>query len=182
VSPPTSRTAKDSDGTLPDRIAAPAAATGPPVRVQQATASDRPALAQMVSRCSEQTLVRRFHSYLRRIPEPYLTEALSGSPGHFALIARAGEKDVVALASCVAAGPGSAEVAVLVEDSWQRLGVGLLLLGQLVAYADQSGLPTLNASMLASQAWVLPVLGGYGTCEAWLRDGVLEVTVHRKRQ
>lgn len=30
----------------------------------------------------------------------------------------------------------------------------------------------LKAWVLASQAWVLRVLGGYGTCEAWLRDGV----------
>jgi hypothetical protein len=33
--------------------------------------------------------------------------------------------------------------------------------------------------VLASQAWMLPVLGGYGTCEAWLRDGVFEVTMYR---
>jgi GNAT superfamily N-acetyltransferase len=136
----------------------------------------------MVSRCSEQTLARRFHSYVRGIPEPYLTEALTGSPGHFALIAQAGETDVVALASCVAADRGSAEVGVLVEDSWQRLGVGARLLGLLIAHADQNGLPRLRAWVIADQAWVLPVLGGYGTCEAWMRDGVFEVTVHRKGQ
>jgi N-acetylglutamate synthase-like GNAT family acetyltransferase len=181
VSPPTSRTGKDSDGTLPNRIAVLAGAPVPPVPIRQAATSDRPALAKMVARCSEQTLVRRFQSSQPSIPEPYLTEALAGSPGHFALIAQAGET-VVALASCVAAERGSAEIAVLVEDSWQRLGVGTLLLGQLIAHADQNGLPKLKASMLASQTWILPVLGGYGTCEAWLRDGAYEVTVHRTRQ
>jgi N-acetylglutamate synthase-like GNAT family acetyltransferase len=181
VSPPTSRTGKDNDATLPDRITALAAAQGPPVHIRQGATSDRPALSQMVARCSEQTLLRRFHNHMRRIPEPYLTEALAGSPGHFALIAQAGETDV-ALASCVAADRGSAEVVVLVDDSWQRRGVGTLLLGQLVARADQSGIPRLKASVLASQAWMASVLGGHGTCEAWLRDGVYEVTVHRKRR
>ncbi len=82
----------------------------------------------------------------------------------------------MALASCVVADCGSAELAVLVEDSWQRLGVGARLL---VAHADQTGLARLKACVEASQAWMLPVLGGYGTCEAWLRHGVFEVTVHR---
>jgi N-acetylglutamate synthase-like GNAT family acetyltransferase len=179
VSPPASRTGKDSDATLPDRIAALAAAPDPLVRIRPAAPSDRPALVQMAARCSEQTLARRFHNYLPSIPEPYLTEALTGSPGHFALVAQTGETDV-ALASCVAADRASAEVAVLVEDSWQHMGVGTRLLSLLVAHADQSGLPRLRASVLASQAWVLRILGGYGTCEARLRDGVFEVTVHRK--
>jgi N-acetylglutamate synthase-like GNAT family acetyltransferase len=153
---------------------------GPPVRIRQAAASDRPALAQMVARCSEQTMVRRFHNNVRRIPEPYLTEALARSPGHFALLAQAGETDV-ALASCVAVDGASAEVAVLVEDSWQRQGVGTQLLGLLVAHADHLGIARLRACMLSSQAWALPILGGYGICEAWLRDGHFEVTVHRNR-
>ena len=56
-------------------------------------------------------------------------------------------------------------------------GAGVHLL---VARADQSGLDRLTACVLDSQAWLLPVLGRYGTCEAWLRQGVFEVTVHRE--
>jgi N-acetylglutamate synthase-like GNAT family acetyltransferase len=183
---PTSRVGKDSDAWLPDQVAAVAGGPGARVRIRQAAASDRPALTQMLARCSEQTRARRFHTYVHRFPEPYLTEALSGRPGHFALLAQAGEREV-ALASCVAADlgsadHGSAEVAVLVEDSWQRAGVGARLLSLLVAHADRCGLPRLKATVLASQSWMLPVLGGYGTCEAWLRGGVFEVTVHRKDQ
>jgi len=178
VSPITSPVGKDGDEWLPRRIAAPAATPGPPVIIRQAVASDRPALAEMLARCSDQTRARRFHKYVRCFPEPYLTEALAGCAAHFALLAQTGEA-VVALASCVATDRGSAELAVLVDDSWQRLGVGARLLSLLVAHADQSGLARLKAWVLASQAWVLPVLGGYGTCEAWLRHGVFEVTVHR---
>ncbi len=171
-------TGKDGDQWLPHRIAVPCAAPGLPVLIRQVAAGDRPALAEMLARCSDQTRAQRLHKYVHCFPEPYLTEALAGCAAHFALLAQAGQA-VVALASCVATGRGSAELAVLVEDSWQRLGVGVRLLSQLVAHADQSGLARLNAWVLASQAWVLPVLGGYGTCEAWLRHGVFEVTVHR---
>lgn len=93
---------------------------------------------------------------------------------HFALLAQTGEA-VVGLASCVPADPGAAELGVLVEDSWQRVGVGTRLLRLLVAHGDQGGLTRLKACVLASQAWMLPVLGSYGTCEAWLRRGVFEV-------
>ncbi len=93
----------------------------------------------MLARCSDQTRARRFHKYVHCFPEPYLTEALAGRAAHFALLAQAGQA-VVALASRVATDRGSAELAVLVEDSWQRLGVGARLLSQLVAHADQSGL------------------------------------------
>jgi N-acetylglutamate synthase-like GNAT family acetyltransferase len=179
VSPVSSRTGKDGDEWLPHRIGALAAAPGPPVHIRQATASDRPALAGMLARCSKQTRERRFHKYVCCFPEPYLTEAVGECAAHFALIAQVGEA-IVALASCVTADCGNAELAVLVEDPWQRLGVGARLLSLLVAHADQSGLERLKAWVLSSQAWLLPVLGHYGTCEAWLRHGVFEVTVHRE--
>jgi hypothetical protein len=86
---------------------------------------------------------------------------------------------VVALASCVTDELGSAELAVLIEDIWQRCGLGARLVKMLVAHADQNGIGKLKAAVHASQAWVLPVLGRYGTCEAWLRYDVFEVTVHR---
>ena len=173
-----SSTGKDGDQWLPHRIAATSAAPGPPVLIRQVAAGDRPALAEMLARCSDQTRQRRFHKYVSYFTDPYLTEALARGAAHFALLAQAGQA-VAGLASCVTTGRGSAELAVLVEDSWQRLGVGARLLSQLVAHADQSGQARLKAWVLASQAWVLPVLGGYGTCEAWLRHGVFEVTVHR---
>lgn len=173
-----SSTGKDGDQWLPHRVGAASSALGPPVLIRQVAAGDRPVLTEMLARCSDRTRERRFHRYVSYYPEPYLTEALAGCAAHFALLAQAGQA-VVALASCVASGRGSAELAVLVEDSWQRLGVGARLLSMLVTHADQSGLARLKAWVLASQAWVLPVLGGYGTCEAWLRHGVFEVTVHR---
>ena len=75
MSPRTSRAGKDSDAWLPDRIAALAGAPDAPVRIRPAAASDRPALAQMLARCSDLTRARRFHKYVRCFPEPYAASA-----------------------------------------------------------------------------------------------------------
>jgi GNAT superfamily N-acetyltransferase len=149
----------------------------PPVSVAAATcsvrrvaAADRPALERMLARCTGQTRYRRFHGPVKVFPERYLTEALSGSPLHFALVATvagdgAADGAVVALASCRAVDEGVAELGILVEDAWQRRGVGGHLLGELVAYAGRTGLRALQAQVLAEQPWIVGLLRRYGTCK-----------------
>jgi GNAT superfamily N-acetyltransferase len=132
----------------------------------------------MLSRCTGSTRSLRFLAPLRSFPEPYLTEALSGHPEHFALVA-ATPAAVVALASCRAVAGGTAELAVLVEDARQRQGIGARLLMRLIEHADRSGLPTLRATLLAEQEWIMRPLRAYGTSTAVMSKGVLEVTVLR---
>jgi N-acetylglutamate synthase-like GNAT family acetyltransferase len=149
------------------------------VAIRQATGDDRQALADMVARCSGLTRQRRFLAPLRSFPEPYLTEALAGRAEHFALIA-ATPSAVVALASCRAVGNETAELAVIVEDASQLQGIGTCLLRELISHADSSGLHTLRASVLAEQAWIVRVLGSYGTCTTSVSTGVIDVTVRRE--
>jgi GNAT superfamily N-acetyltransferase len=132
----------------------------------------------MLSRCTGSTRSLRFHAPLRSFPEPYLTEALSGHPQHFALVA-ATPAALVALASCRAVA-GGAELAVLVEDACQRQGIGARLLERLIEHADRSGVRTLRATLLAEQEWIVRPLRAYGTCTAAMSKGVLEVTVRRR--
>ena len=142
--------------------------------VRRAAAADRPALERMLARCTGQTRYRRFHGPVTAFPERYLTEALSGSPLHFALVAcldedaeRGGtvvEGTVVALASCRAVDEGVAELGILVEDDWQRRGLGGDLLGEIVAYAARTGLRALQAQVLAEQPWIVGLLRRHGTC------------------
>ena len=158
----------------------PAASATQPARIRPACAADRPALAEMLSRCTGSTRWRRFLAPLRSFPEPYLTEALSGHPEHFALVA-ATPAAVVALASCRTVAGGTAELAVLVEDARQRQGIGARLLKRLIEHADRSGLWTLRATLLAEQEWITRPLRAYGTCTTVMSKGVLEVTVRRIR-
>jgi GNAT superfamily N-acetyltransferase len=154
----------------------PAASARQPARIRPARTADRPALAEMLSRCTGSTRSLRFFAPLRSFPEPYLTEALSGHPGHFALVA-ATPAAVVALASCRTVAGGTAELAVLVEDARQRQGIGARLLRRLIEHADRSGIWTLRATVLAEQEWIVRPLRAYGTCAALMSKGVLEVTV-----
>jgi GNAT superfamily N-acetyltransferase len=158
------------------------------IRVRLARPDDREALAQMSDRCTLSTRYRRFHGPVKAIPERYLAEALSGSPFHYALVAflepasaahtRALSGRIVALASCRLVEEGAAELGILVEDAWQRQGLGTRLVGELVAHASHSGLSVLEAQLLAEQAWITSLLRPHGTCRlgsTW--NGVLNVTV-----
>jgi len=148
----------------------------------------------MFGRCTAETRYRRFHGPVRAIPERYLAEALSASPFHYALVACAAPVadpgtdparapapgadldagpapgwgtpagQIVALASSRLTGEGVAEVGILVEDAWQRHGLGTRLLDELVAHARDTGLRVLEAQFLAEQAWVAGLLRPHGTC------------------
>lgn len=155
--------------------------------VRRAAAADRPALERMLARCTGQTRYRRFHGPVTAFPERYLTEALSGSALHFALVAcldedaeRGGtvvEGTVVALASCRAVDEGVAELGILVEDDWQRRGLGGDLLGEIVAYAARTGLRALQAQVLAEQPWIVGLLRRHGTCTTAGAGPALHVTL-----
>jgi len=174
--------------------------------VRQAAAGDRPALERMLARCTGQTRYRRFHGPVTAFPERYLTEALSGSPLHFALVACLDEDaegdgtvvdgtvvdgtvvdgtvvdgTVVALASCRAVDEGVAELGILVEDDWQRRGLGGDLLGEIVAYAARTGLRALQAQVLAEQPWIVGLLRRHGTCRVAGAGPALHVTLSLPR-
>jgi GNAT superfamily N-acetyltransferase len=158
-------------------------------QVRRAAAGDRPALERMLARCTGETRYRRFHGYVNVFPERYLAEALSGSPLHFALVAYVAGVDgtvvdgmvvdgtVVALASCRAVFEGVAELGVLVEDAWQRRGVGARLVREILGYASQTGLRALQARVLGDQSWIVAVLRRYGPCEVVAARGTLTVTL-----
>ena len=164
--------------------------------MRRAAAGDRPALDRMLARCTGQTRYRRFHGPVNVFPERYLTEALSGSPLHFALVASAADVavpdggagdspaddgTVVALASCRATGEGVAELGILVEDQWQRHGVGAYLLAEIVAYARGTGLRALQAQVLADQPWIIGLLRRHGTCTVAGAGQALHVTLSLPR-
>jgi len=168
------------------------------IRVRRAATADHLALARMFERCTLETRYRRFHGPVKAIPERYLADALSGSPFHYALVAGPGPGPVavpaldpaavsspdtraggiVALASCRTVDEGAAELGLLIEDAWQRHGLGTRLLRDLIAHARRAGLRVVEAQVLAEQAWIASLLRPYGTCRvrsAW--GGVLNVTV-----
>jgi GNAT superfamily N-acetyltransferase len=194
-----------SEGTA-DRslLASPADDEVVQLSVRRAAASDRAALSSMFGRCTPSTRYRRFHGPVKSIPERYLADALSGSAFHYALVAwhdaagfpdgdpvtgqdpaagsgaspRASPGVAVALASCRVVEEGAAELGLLIEDAWQRHGLGTRLLRDLVAHASHAGVRVLQAQLLAEQAWIAGLLRPYGACRVHSAgNGVLNVTL-----
>jgi len=148
--------------------------------VRRADAGDRTALEAMFQRCSLATVYRRFHGQVRAFPRAYLDEALAGGDMHYAVVCYSG-CEAVALASYRTGEPGAAELGILIEDAWQRRGLGGLLLGRLVAYAADHGIGVLHAQMLTEQDWITGMLARHGSWTSAFGRGVREVTLHLGR-
>ncbi|GAB3145003.1 GNAT family N-acetyltransferase [Micromonospora sonneratiae] len=158
-------------------------ADGAELTVRPATIDDLPAVRETHERCSARTRHRRYLSgtsgpsdaQLRRLLEPAsglsLVAVREAHPG--------GPARVVALANLVAEGT-MGELALLVEDAWQRRGVGSALLRRLVTRADQVGYAALVAHTQADNTAMLRTLYRLGQPRRVDRDGsLLTVTLSR---
>jgi len=122
------------------------------ISVRHVTGSDARAIASMWERCALATRIARFHAPVRNIPASYLT-AVFADPSASVVAACQHCGAVVALASLLpGASQGCAELGVLVEDAWQRAGIGRRLVAHLIATAHARGITVLTASVLAGNA------------------------------
>lgn len=122
------------------------------------TGSDAQAIASMWERCTPATRMARFHAPVRNIPASYLN-AVFADPSASVAAACQHCGALVALASLIRdASQDSAELGVLVEDAWQRAGIGRRLVAHLLATAQARGIASLTASVLAENATVADLL------------------------
>jgi GNAT superfamily N-acetyltransferase len=126
--------------------------------IRPVTGSDARAIAAMWERCALATRTARFHAPVRNIPTSYLN-AVFADPSSSIVAVCHHRSALVALASLI---PGdsrdSAELGVLVEDAWQRAGIGRRLVTRLIATARARGITSLTASVLAENAKVADLL------------------------
>ena len=111
---------------------------------------DAPLFCRLWDRLSPETVYRRFHAPLRRPPvdaarlvdvDHDLREAVVAVVG--------GEVIGVARYDRSPDDPATADVAVVVEDGWQGVGVGRQLLGELTELAVRRGVRSLTADVQA---------------------------------
>jgi GNAT superfamily N-acetyltransferase len=113
--------------------------------VRAVSSGDVERLRRMFSRSSPATIYRRFHSPFPRVPE-WAIERLASAES---LVAAVGD-EVVGHAMYVCTEDGrEAEAAVVVEDGWQSMGIGKLLLGGLAAEGRQRGIEAFTCVTLA---------------------------------
>lgn len=128
-------------------------ATVGPVSVRGLSAGDEPGLRAMFGRLSKDTIYKRFHMPFPRVPDSMLAH-LMGHGGGRSLVAVAGG-DIIGHALYAEEPGGVAEVALVVEDGWQSMGIGKLLLAGLARKAAGKGVETFTAVALGENRRVL---------------------------
>ncbi|MEQ4208185.1 GNAT family N-acetyltransferase [Actinopolymorpha sp. B17G11] len=131
-------------------------ADGAEVRLRDGTPADTDDVADLLERCSESTRQGRFMSPTVHLSDEWLAR-LASPAGGFAVLAYSETGALIGMAQClpdtdqdvrgdVAPGPagsdrpGRHEIGLVVVDTWQRRGVGTLLLRSLVRRARSEGI------------------------------------------
>jgi acyl-CoA synthetase (NDP forming)/GNAT superfamily N-acetyltransferase len=126
---------------------------GTMARLRPATPDDEQALLALMQRLSVHTLYLRFFSASPRPSTWYVEQVVAQSRTHSALVAeRLGEVVAVASWTRMEADPDVGDVALLVDDEHQALGLGSLLLEHLARLAWTQGLRSLHADVLAENS------------------------------
>ena len=137
-------------------------ADGRAVVLRLAGPSDVPAIARLYQGLSSESFYRRFNS---EHPAPALLARLASfGSGTVCFVAAppAEPGRLVAEARYVPIAPGTAELALTVQDGYQGAGMGHLLLDALIARAREDGLDRLRAVVLLGNAPMLRLLQRYG--------------------
>lgn len=116
------------------------------VKVWAAAVGDLGRLEAMFSRSSRETIHRRFRMAYADVPERVLPHLLDPNRHGGGALAAVSDDRVVGHAMHGRPEDGEAEVGMVVEDGWQSLGIGSLLLSELARNAARRGIETFVCS------------------------------------
>ncbi|HEX3327234.1 MAG TPA: GNAT family N-acetyltransferase, partial [Actinomycetota bacterium] len=134
---------------------------GSTVRVRPAVSGDLDSVTDLFARLSAKSVRMRFHGVVTPSREMLRRFVAVDYATSFSLIAQTGLKEksrAIGLATYVQTGPGRAEMALVVDDPLQGLGLGSVLIEHLGEAAAEAGITTFEAEVLGSNADMLEVL------------------------
>ena len=138
------------------------------VTLRIARPEDVSAVQQFVRGLSERSRRNRFLAPVRELSPDQLDRVTrSRPPGELAFVGEATEgakSRIVAMAQYAACEPLEAEFAIVVDDAWQRQGLGIQLLGVLAEHASRAGLAAL-AGIVFADNWPMLALLARFDCE-----------------
>ncbi|MCG0065220.1 N-acetyltransferase family protein [Streptomyces tricolor] len=147
---------------------------GNDITVRRVDTGDLAAARAMHERCSPHTLGLRYHGPVGDA-DRYLNHLLSPRFGR-TLAAQTASGKIVGLGHLLWDGDET-EVALLVEDEWQRRGIGAELLGRLVALAAEAGCASVYAVTKASNTGMVAAMRGLGLpLDYQVEEGTLVIT------
>ncbi|MFD3451487.1 GNAT family N-acetyltransferase [Streptomyces sp. NPDC058691] len=147
---------------------------GNEITVRRAGPEDLAAARDLHRRCSPATLAHRYHGPVADV-DRYLNHLLSPRFGQTLAVETVSGR-VVALAHLLWDGDET-EVALLVEDAWQRRGIGLELLRRLVAQAVEADCESVYAVTRATNTGMIAMMRRLGLpLDYQVEDGTLVIT------
>jgi len=147
---------------------------------------DASSLVALHGRLSEQTIYQRFFTILRRLPTNWARYlAKVDYRRRLALVVERQGPDGPEL---VGVGryeptndPGRAEVAFVIEDRWQRMGLGSALFNDLLAAAEARDIHEFSADVLGDNTRMLDLIRRFGqVVSSQLRSGVVSLVFRRR--
>ncbi|GAA1199411.1 GNAT family N-acetyltransferase [Streptomyces hebeiensis] len=147
---------------------------GERITVRRADRDDLDAARALHARCSDRTLGLRYHGPVRDA-DRYLDHLLSPRFGR-TLAVQTGSGRLIALGHLLWDGDET-EVALIVEDAWQRRGIGSELLGRLVARAGEARCSQVYAVTQASNTGMVATMRSLGLpLDYQIDEGTLVIT------
>ncbi|WP_241267593.1 GNAT family N-acetyltransferase [Streptomyces scabichelini] len=147
---------------------------GNAITVRRADTDDIDAAKAMHERCSPRTLSLRYHGPVGDA-DRYLNHLLSPRFGR-TLAVETASGSIVGLGHLLWDGDET-EVALLVEDEWQRHGIGSELLGRLVTMAVEAGCESVYAVTQSSNTGMVAAMRGLGLpLDYQIEEGTLVIT------
>jgi N-acetylglutamate synthase-like GNAT family acetyltransferase len=149
------------------------------VKVLRPAASDTEAVLTMLSRCSPHSLFHRFHGFTDGAD--YFGTLLRDRAVDETFVAW-NESSCVGVASLSAGATGMSDIGVLIEDAWQRRGIGTYLVASLLANARAKGMTTVHADVLVEDQFILKVLRRMGPLTVSIEFGSYSIDIDVGRQ
>lgn len=152
------------------------------VTIRHLRADDRERIAKAVGQLDRESIYTRLFSYRRELSAAGLDRIMHTDPdSEVALVVTtcAGNDEIViGSGRYVVTAPGSAEIAFVVEEDYQGLGIAKRLLGHLAAIAREHGIFTFTAEVLGVNKSMLGVFAKSGLPMREEREaGVVFVTL-----
>lgn len=158
---------------------------GASVRLRPIRPDDEPRLMALCHRLSPRTVYQRFFSFRRLLPEEAHAFANVDYRRRMALVVEADTGQEPELIGVARYGPSdeeaTADIGLVVEDGWQGLGLGSILLEEILREAEQRGIRHFSADVLMDNRRALRLLARYtDITQRTARAGITSIVFRRR--